>query len=336
MFNLFGKPGYALKLGPQGAAWVEAQRGWTGQVRPRYHIIELPAGAIRPSPMEPNILDLPAVEERLGELILPAPYDALVRRAGLPAILRPITLVVPDLCVRAALLTVESLPDKREEQEALVRWRLEQERLFPMAGTRVAFQAFGHKAKHTPVPQTILAVVIREAILSQYDQLCERLGLSVVDLDISSFRLWNLWRQGAGRAETSHDVEKGIVWLSLLDGGLTITVFQSHVPIFLRNKPIPPSRPGEILPRIRTDYVLNELTSSLLYCQEQHPKLAPKRLVLIGQELPPALGKDILQTCQLEVTDMEWTQAESLGWNQPFDHPPTELLEAVAGLAGAA
>ena len=62
MFNLFGKPGYALKLGPQGAAWVELRRGWTGRARPRYHLVEFPAGAMKLSPMEPNILDLPVIE----------------------------------------------------------------------------------------------------------------------------------------------------------------------------------------------------------------------------------------------------------------------------------
>ncbi len=335
MFNLFGKPGYALKLGPQGAAWVEARRGWIGQARPRYHMVEFPAGAIKPSPMEPNILDLPAVETRLHELITSASYDPLLRRLGLPSLLRPITLVVPDLCVRTTLLTVESLPAKREEQEALVRWRLEQDRLFPMAGTRVAFQAFGTAAKSAAGPQTVLAVVMRDAIWSQFDQLCERLGLAVVDLDISSFRLWNLWQQGTGSAMTSSS-DHGMVWMSLLDGGLSVVIVKGQMPIFLRNKPIPPSKPGETVPRIRTDYVLNELTSSLLYCQEQHPKLAPKRLVLVGQDLPAGLGKDIQQTAQLEVSHLGWEQAEALGWNRAFDHPPVELLEAVAGLAGAA
>ena len=216
-----------------------------------------------------------------------------------------------------------------------MRWRLEQDRLFPMAGTRLSFQTFGATGKQTQGPQTVLGVVMRDAIWSQFDQLCEGLGLAVTDLDISSFRLWNLWQQAAGAAAVASS-EQGVVWLSLLDGGLTIVIFKGQVPIFLRNKPIPVSKPGEAIPRIRADYVLNELTSSLLYCQEQHPKLAPKQLVLIGQDLPPGLGKEIQQTAQLEVSHVGWEQAEALGWTRAFDHPPVDLLEAVAGLAGAA
>ncbi len=335
MFNLFGKPGYSLKLGPQSAAWVEARRGWTGRANPHYHMVEFPPGAVKPSPMEPNILDLAVVEGRLRDLLPPPSAQAMLRRMGVPELLRPIAMVVPDLATRMALLTVESLPDKREEQEALVRWRLEQERLFPMAGTKVAFQTFGAAAKGAKGPRTVLAVVMRDPIWAQYDQLCERLGLSLVDLDISSLRLWNLWKRGPGGAHAMPSGQ-GLVWLSLLDGGMTIAIFKDGMPIFLRTKPIPPNRPGEVIPRVRTEYVLGELTSSLLYCQEQHPKLALKQLILIGQDLPPALGKDILQTCQVEVTDLGWAQAEAIGWRQAFDHPPIAMLEAVAGLAGAA
>ncbi|MBI5854471.1 MAG: hypothetical protein HZB35_04425 [Nitrospirae bacterium] len=335
MWRSFGNPDCALKIGIQGAVWVEAHRGITGRVNPRYHMVDLPTGAIRPSPMEPNIVEMDVVEARLRELILPESGGVLLQRLGVPALLRPMCLVLPDLAVRVGLLAVDAFPDRFVEQEALVRWRLEQERLFPMAGTRVAFQTFGQHSKKQKAPQTVLAVVIRDTILSQYDQLCERLGLSVVDLDISTFRLWNLWIRGAGRAE-SQQPDSGIVWLNLLDGGFTIAVFQSGAPVFFRNKPLPSGRASEPRPRIRTEYVVNELTSSLLYCQEQHPKLAPKRLVLVGHDLPPALSKDILQACQLEVSELGWDTAESLGWSQAFDHSPLELLEAVAGLAGAA
>ena len=336
MFNLFGKPGYSLKLGPQGAAWVEARRGWTGRVNPHYHMVEFPTGAVKPSPMEPNILDLAVVEARLKELLPPPSSQAMLRRIGIPELLRPIAMVVPDLATRMALLTVESLPDKREEQEALVRWRLEQERLFPMAGTKVAFQAFGAAAKGAKGPRTILAVVMRDPIWAQYDQLCERLGLSLVELEVSSFCLWNLWQRAEGVHGKSPANDHGLVWLSLLDGGLSMAVFQSGVPVFLRNKPIPLSKPTDQAPRITAGYVLGELTSSLLYCQELHPRLTPKRLILVGEGLPPSLGREIQQSCQLEVTDLGWGQAESMGWHQAFDHAPIELLEAVAGLAGAA
>ncbi len=336
MFNLFGKPGYSLKLGPQGAAWVEARRGWTGRVNPHYHMVEFPPGAVKPSPMEPNILDLAVVEARLKELLPPPSSQAMLRRIGVPELLRPIAMVVPDLATRMALLTVESLPDKREEQEALVRWRLEQERLFPMAGTKVAFQAFGAAAKGAKGPRTILAVVMRDPIWAQYDQLCERLGLSLVELDVSSFCLWNLWQRAEGLQGKSLANDHGLVWLSLLDGGLSMAVFQSGVPVFLRNKPIPLSKPTDQAPRITAAYVLGELTSSLLYCQELHPRLTPKRLILIGEGLPPSLAREIQQSCQLEVTDLGWGQAEAIGWPQAFDHPPISMLEAVAGLAGAA
>jgi hypothetical protein len=335
MLTLFEKPGFALKIGAQGAAWVEARRGWTGRVHPHYSMVDFPAGAMKLSPMEANVVDLPLVESRLKELITPAPSDALCRRMGLPPIPRPITLVLPDLCARTALLTVEAFPDKRQEQEALVRWRLEQDRLFPMAGTRVAYHAFGAKSKGAKGPQILLAVVMRDVVWSQYDQLCERLGLSIVDLDISSFRLWNLWQRGTGRADTTAR-EHGLAWMSLLDGGMTIVIVKGGMPIFLRNKPIPSSKPGEPATRLRSDYVIHELTSSLLYCQEQHPKLAPKRLMLVGHDLPPGIGKDIQKACQLDVGHVGWDDAESLGWSQAFDHSPTELLEAVAGLAGAA
>ena len=335
MWRSFGKPDCALKIGVQGAVWVEARRGITGRLNPRYHMVDFPTGAIRPSSMEPNILDMAIVESRLRELLLSdEPGGRWWQRLGLPQLLRPICFVLPDLAVRVGLLTVDAFPDRFVEQEALVRWRLEQERLFPMAGTRVAFQTFGRQSQKQNTQQTVLAVVIRDTILSQYDQLCERLGLSVVDLDISTFRLWNLWIRGAGRVE-SQAPDSGIVWLNLLDGGFTMAVFQDGAPVFFRNKPLPSGKAGEPRPRIRAEYVVNELTSSLLYCQEQQPKLVPNRLVMVGDDLPPGLNKDILHACRLEVSELGWDRAESLGWSQALDLSPPAALEAVAGLAGA-
>src|SRR5437870_11581293 len=148
----FGPPRYSLKLGPRQAAWAARTTDWRGQPHVRSTVVDLPAGLLKPSPVEPNISDVEALKSCLHALIgIPVGGQA-------PG--WPIALVLPDLCVRTVLLNVDTLPARSRERDALIRWRLEKEARSPAASAIVV--------SHGGARHPVLAAVIGASGLPHY------------------------------------------------------------------------------------------------------------------------------------------------------------------------
>ena len=109
------RPRHCLKIGVQALAWGEAIRTWRGRYRYRCTLSPTPAGAIKLSPMDLNLTDLPAVENRLRSLAGPRRDIRFAGRVWLSSVPCPIVLLLPDLSVRATVLQLEQLPAQAEE-----------------------------------------------------------------------------------------------------------------------------------------------------------------------------------------------------------------------------
>ena len=187
-------PRYCLKLGPTQAVLAEIRQGWVGTMIHQCWVRPLPKGLIRPSPVTPNMSDPAALGTQLRALT--REQQGLPRKRTLTLLLnfpRPAVLVIPDLSVRPVLLSLDNLPSSHEEQAALVRWRLGQEQLFPLAGTKVVFQILSTGEGTKKGPYTILAIAMRESVLAQYEAACDAAGFFPVEVDTATFRLFNLW-----------------------------------------------------------------------------------------------------------------------------------------------
>jgi hypothetical protein len=297
----FAHPRCALKLGPTHAAWVDVSRRWWGGSRHHAQQIDLPSGLLRPSQEERNITD----ETLLLERVRP-----LVAGASKRWSLRPIVLILSDLCVRSRLLELEQVPPRRIERDALIRWRLDKE-AFPIAGSRVVSQMVG--------PKTVLAVVIRQTVLEQYEAVCRAAGLLAVDIDIAGFRLCNLSMSLVPPQQT-------VAWLSLLDGGFSLIILRDQRPVFIRTK---------IQARSTAGAVLRDLQDSLAYCHERLGIGEIRRLILVaaspGIELENLLGTEL----GLEVIRPDWNETPPKR-RLPSDDPNNAgMLAAAAGVFGS-
>jgi len=292
----FDRPQCCLKLGPRHAVWVERRCDWRGRAEVRSRVVDLPEGLLQPSPVEPNISDPAALAPILRRAI------GSEMKSGVPVV-----LILPDLCVRATLLEVEALPARPSEREALIRWRLERESAFSLAGSKVAVQFFP--------PKTVLAVVIRETVLRQYEAACEAVGLSSVEVDIASLRLGSVQADSVGAAGP-------IAVLSLLDEGFTFFIHRGGRPVFLRTK----IRSGS-----GSEGLFQDLARSLAFYAESHPQAPPQRLLLISEEPDSAMVQRITDELRLDVVQ---AGGATLRMSERFSSgqaPP-----AVAGLLKAA
>src|SRR6478736_1975610 len=94
-------PRQCLKIGAQVLTWGEAVRTWRGRYRYRCVISPTPTGAVKLSPMDLNLTDIPTVESRLRSLAGPSRDTRFAGREWLSDAPRPIVLLLPDLSVRA-------------------------------------------------------------------------------------------------------------------------------------------------------------------------------------------------------------------------------------------
>jgi Tfp pilus assembly protein PilN len=293
----FGPPRYGLKLGPRQAVWAERSTDWRGRSRVRSAVVDLPAGILKPSPVEPNISDVNALQSRLRALI------------GIPdgrqAPGWPIALVLSDLCVRTVLLNVDTVPARSSERDALVRWRLEKEATFPVASARVVSRVVG--------PHTMLVVMVGEAVLRQYETECDELGLVPVSITATSFLLPNV-------ARASSPMEEPAGWLSVLDEGFTFMIHQAGRPVFVRTKTQSPQ-------------ILDDLAASLAFYGETHPGPPLRRLYVLSEERESDALTAISKELDLDVVPVGPTLAQQ-AWRVPLDEATLPgALPAIAAVA---
>lgn len=325
------RPRQCLKIGAQTLAWGEAVRTWRGRYRYRCVLSPTPAGAIKLSPMDLNLTDMPAVESRLRSLAGPRRDLRFAGAVWLSDIPRPIVLLLSDLSVRATVLQLEQLPAQAEEQEALIRWRLGQEQLLPLAGAKIVWQGFPSHGAGDGRSHAILVVAIQEAILKQYESLCESVGLLPQEVGVTSFRLFNLWLKAAGGRKR---LGRDLLWVSVSDGGLTCFVMQEGRLVFVRTKLL--SAEGlqgeEDLGGDLVDNIVEECAVSLRACREHHPGLNVTEIVLASDSPFPTLEQALNSELGLSTERLDWEAVERLGWTHDGGSTSWATLPVVAGV----
>src|ERR1039458_1274311 len=91
---------------------------------------ELAPGTVVPDLMEANLLDGRAVRQAIESAL-----------GGVGGRSRDVIAILPDTAVRVVLLDFETLPTKREEAEAVVRFRLKKSLPFDPDDARVSYHA---------------------------------------------------------------------------------------------------------------------------------------------------------------------------------------------------
>ena len=330
MWGLGRRPTKCLKVGAQAIVWGESSRTWRGRHRYRCVLSPMPAGVVKLSSIDGNVIDRPAFEERLRSLVGPAKRWSMFGRTLLSDIPRPITLVLPDLAVRATVIQLEQVPARREEQEALIRWRLGQEQLLSLAGTKLVWQVFPPRQPHQTV-YTVLVIAIQETILTQYEAACETVGLLPQEVTVASFRLFDLWLKAAGGARC---MKRDLAWVTVADGGLTCLIIHEGRPVFVRAKLLA----GEALQiedmrnREWVNKIVRETGSSFIACQEHFPNLQLKQLVLVTDSEMPGLEDALGNELGVATDLLHWDRVENLGWSHEGGSKALAALPVVAGL----
>ncbi|MBN1939371.1 MAG: hypothetical protein JW843_07285 [Candidatus Aminicenantes bacterium] len=154
-------PSTAFHLGPGYLGGLRRSRK-TGSVKGSV-LRPVSAGILEFSFDRPNIVR--------PEAFLSIVKDSVRRLGGTEG---PAALLLPETCVKTALLSFESLPAGPEEREKVVRWKLQ--KTLPLAGAETRLSFAVHQAEDGA---KAFCVVAREAVVQEYEQVLAKAGLSV-------------------------------------------------------------------------------------------------------------------------------------------------------------
>jgi type IV pilus assembly protein PilM len=114
---------------------------------------ELAPGTVVPDLMEANLRDSAAVRQAIESAL-----------GGVGGNARDVIAILPDTAVRVVLLDFETLPAKRDEAEAVVRFRLKKSLPFDPAEARISYHA-----QATEKGVRAVAAVVLNNVLEEYE-----------------------------------------------------------------------------------------------------------------------------------------------------------------------
>lgn len=323
------RPQRCLKFGSDSVAWAESERNWRGRRRHRCLMSPLTEGMVKPSPADENLSDLSTLESRVRALVGTGPEVRIAGHALLSDLPRPITVLLPDAAVRAVVLHLDQLPSKQEERDALIRWRLGQEQLFPLSGAKVVSQVFDPAPGVESRSHAVLAAAIQESVLQQYESLCEAVGLVPHEVGITSLRLFELWRRASDGLPWQR---RDFLWASLSDRSLTTMVFQHGRLLFYRCKLLGGEATTVTATSGVVEKIVEECGASLDVCQQRYPSALIKEAVVCADGDLSALQAQIEAGLDLSVEQLGWGSVEALGWVRKGSQRSMVSLAALAGV----
>jgi type IV pilus assembly protein PilM len=169
-------PTHVFELSEEGIAYARvAEPGELG-------FASLEPGTLQVSPLHDNIQQPFNLQERLRNIIAPNGH----RRRGA-------ALILPDYCARIAVLDFDAFPEEREEQLALLRFRMKKSVPFDIESALVGFTMQPRRAAaEGPGKIEVLAAVIAAEIVGRYEAPFRTLGFQPGFVTTSSLAAVNL------------------------------------------------------------------------------------------------------------------------------------------------
>jgi type IV pilus assembly protein PilM len=149
--NAMRLPRVACEVTSRGVAAARAE-GKVGTIG-TMHNCTLGAGVLTPTLTAQNVQDAKALSDAIGQAL------TAVGARG-----QDVIAVLPDSAVRVTLLDFDSLPERRQEADAAVRFRLRKSLPFDIEKAALSFDA-----QKTPQGLRVAAAIVLHSVLDEYE-----------------------------------------------------------------------------------------------------------------------------------------------------------------------
>lgn len=271
---------------------VAARAGEGGRAVAATSARRLPEGALTPGLAQANVTARDVLVAALRDSLA-----AVASRAG------DLCLIIPDAATRIMLLDFETLPDKQQEADAVVRFRLKKSLPFEVEQSSVSFDRQG-----TSDPVRVVAAVTPRAVLEEYESLVREAGYnpgSVLPSMIATLGVVD-----ASRPTMVIKVERGTTTFAIVD--------QNQLRLYRALENGGSAVSGESL--------VDDVNTSLVYFEDRYA-VGVDRVLVTGVESPQELQRALSATADIRVeelvsTDMAGVAAGSV---------PRSVLAGVVG-----
>ncbi len=213
------RPSVGISFSSTAVGVTVLRRPWFGQpVVTRAAQASLSSGILCPSRTAVNLKDSNQVVEQLRLLT-----DGLRDRA--------VAVSLPDQCACVGLFGLDSFPENEAERIGLLRWRFEHHDKIALGDTVLKYRVFHSTQDDDKRLTHVLGVMIKQAVLREYEAALNAAGLLPVSVGVAALQLFELCRP---LMTSRHEV----LFAHHHDETLTVMAIRQGVPVFLRTIPL--------------------------------------------------------------------------------------------------
>jgi hypothetical protein len=212
-----------------------------------HFVLPLPPGVVEPSFDKQNILNPPALEEKIREGVRRL-------RTGENAA----SLLIPESCLKVFVFSFDRLPDSAKEREELLRWRLNKAVPVRPPDTRISYDII----KSDGQVKVFLAIA-RVSVVQEYERLLARCGMKVRAVGIPAPSLVNLLQGDQAMNALIVNVEADSVsLLAVLDFEISLYRFKPFLPDVL----------SSMFPAQKFETIINEVENTVHFIEDREKK----------------------------------------------------------------
>jgi len=284
---------------PRLACEISAERVVAARAGEGGHSMEaaaaqrLPEGSLAPGLQQANVT--------AREALVTALRDSLAAVAGRSG---DLCLVIPDAATRIMLLDFDTLPDKPQEADAVVRFRLKKSLPFDVDQSAVSFDRQG-----TANPIRVVAAVTPRTVLEEYESLVREVGYNpgaVLPSMIAALGVVD-----ASRPTMVIKVERGTTTFAIVD--------QNQLRLYRALENGGSAVTGQSL--------VDDVNTSLVYFEDRYA-VGVDRVLVAGVESAQELQRALSATANIRVEELvSSSMAGAAAGNVP--------RSALAGVVGA-
>jgi len=135
-----------------------------------------------------------------------------------------LSLLLPDSWFRMNIIELQSLPERANEADEVIRWSLRRTMPIDPTELRLSYEVLSR------TPPRILAVSAVDATISAIERLFEAAGIEVVLIEPAGLSVWNAIT--AREANTTRDR----IFFYIREHDFTTAVFRGAQPLFIRSR----------------------------------------------------------------------------------------------------
>ncbi len=228
-----------------------------------------------------------------------------------------VAVSLSDATCRIMLLDLEGRFKSRGEALDLIRWKLKKSIPFDSADTKLDYQQLAVRENGD---LALLVAMASRSVISQYEDLITKAGLSPARIDCNTFNICRLF-------DRRLSLQDDCILISFYGNTLSIVAFAQGIPEFIRNKDLSG-------PSVTDNRLYMEINSSLLVYKERFPERVVQKVFCVA---PPETAQNF-QEMIAEATGLTPILLETKGAITPGNSAPGDqarLFPCTAAIGAA-